>query len=80
MAISGLVVRSGIGSWGDIAHLITRGLDIGSTPIPPPLVYSGYPVRNYILQSKGIERTLSSKPYRERVLRGSPQKPRRLNS
>jgi hypothetical protein len=30
MAISSLVVRSGIGSWGDIAHLITRGLDIGA--------------------------------------------------
>lgn len=30
MAISSLVVRSGIGSWGDIAHLLTRGLDIGS--------------------------------------------------
>lgn len=31
MAISSLVVRSGIGSWGDIAHLITRGLDIGTS-------------------------------------------------
>ncbi len=33
MTISSLVVRSGVGSWGDIAHLITRGLDIG---IPAP--------------------------------------------
>jgi hypothetical protein len=32
MAISSLVVRSGIGSWGDIAHLITRGLDLGAVP------------------------------------------------
>ncbi len=30
MTISSLVVRSGVGSWGDIAHLITRGLDIGA--------------------------------------------------
>ncbi len=33
MTISSLVVRSGVGAWGDIAHLITRGLDIG---IPAP--------------------------------------------
>jgi hypothetical protein len=37
MAISSLVVRAGIGSWGNIAHLITRGLDIGSQPPPPEL-------------------------------------------
>lgn len=30
MAISSLVVRTGIGAWGDIAHLITRGLDLGA--------------------------------------------------
>lgn len=35
MAISGLLVRAGIGSWSDIAHLITRGLDIGAPPPPP---------------------------------------------
>ena len=29
MAISSLVVRSGVGAWADIAHLITRGLYIG---------------------------------------------------
>lgn len=32
MAVSSLVVRNGIGSWGDIAHLITRGLDLGAVP------------------------------------------------
>lgn len=74
------IITEGIGPGGSVLYLLTGGLDIGATPPAPPLVYSGYPVRNYILQSKGIERTLSSKPYRERVLRGSPQKPRRLNS
>lgn len=28
MAVSNLVVRSGVGSWASIKYLITRGLDI----------------------------------------------------
>lgn len=37
MAIASLVARNGIGSWGDIAHLITRGLDLGAVaPIWTP--------------------------------------------
>lgn len=30
MAVASLIVRNGVGSWGDIAHLITRGLDLGA--------------------------------------------------
>lgn len=80
MAISQLIVRAGVGSWATISRLVMRGLNVGAAPPAPTMTYSGYPVRNYILQSKGITRTLSATPYRERVLRGSPQKPRRLNS
>ncbi len=43
MAISGLIVRSGVGAWEDIAHLITRGLNLGAVVIvePPPVDEGG---------------------------------------
>lgn len=33
MAVSSLVVRSGVGAWGAIKYVITRGLDIGDAVV-----------------------------------------------
>ena len=42
MAVQGLVVRSGIGSWTTIQDLITRGLEIGeAVAIPDTYVIAG---------------------------------------
>ncbi len=43
MSVSALIVRSGIGAWSNIAHLITRGLDVGTVIVvePPPVDEGG---------------------------------------
>lgn len=79
MTIAALITE-GIGPGGSVLYALTGGLDIGATPPAPPLVYSGYPVRNYVLKSTGIERRLASNPYRERVLKGPPLPARRLQN
>lgn len=63
MSIGALVLRAGVSPDGDIAHLVTRGLDIGAAIIPvvPPLVVSSrhslvYPVMRASATPTGVRR------------------------
>jgi len=52
MAISSLVVRSGVGSWTSTKYLITRGLD---SAIPNPISGDGLGVQSLIFSGLGVD-------------------------
>lgn len=48
MAVSGIVVRAGVGSWTDIPHLVLRGLDIGQAAQEEQVFHLGGGKRGFI--------------------------------